>query len=347
MKNKILSSSTMQTQFPSTILLLLLILTTYHFIPSLSQICNPNDKNALLQIKKQLGNPSQLSSWDPTTDCCNTTWQGASCDTFTPTYRITDLDLSDLQLSQPYPIPPSITNLPALTLLSLANIPNLVGPIPPSIVNLTILRYLTIRNTNISGEIPGILSQIKTLVTITFTNNKLTGPLPASLSSLPVLGGISFDSNQLTGAIPESYGSFSKTLFTGLTLSRNKLSGKIPASLANLNLAFLDLSRNALEGDASVFFGSKKETQQIVLGNNKFGFDFGKVGLSKNLEKLDLRNNKIYGTLPEGLTALKFLHKLNVSSNNLCGQIPSLRFDETSYAHNKCLCGSPLPPCKT
>nr|XP_027191038.1 polygalacturonase inhibitor 2-like [Cicer arietinum] len=129
--------------------------------------------------------------------------------------------------------------------------------------------------------------------------------------------------------------------------SRNRLSGKIPASLANLNLAFLDLSRNALEGDASVFFGSKKETQQIVLGNNKFGFDFGKVGLSKNLEKLDLRNNKIYGTLPEGLTALKFLHKLNVSSNNLCGQIPSLRFDETSYAHNKCLCGSPLPPCKT
>jgi Leucine-rich repeat (LRR) protein len=338
-------------QFPSCILLLLIILTTHNLIiPSLSEKCNPDDKNALLQIKKQFGNPTKLSSWNPNTDCCNGTWEGVSCDTDTQTYRVNDLDLSDLDLPQPLPIPPSITNLPFLFYLSLRSIPNLVGTIPSSISSLSKLRYLYISKSNISGEIPNTLSQIKTLVTLDFSYNKLTGPLPDTISSLPNLVGITFDGNQLTGAIPESYGSFSN-LFTSMTLSRNRLSGKIPPSLAKLNLAFVDLSRNALEGDASVLFGSNKNTQKILLATNSLSFDIGKVGLSKNLNGLDLRNNKIYGMLPEGLTELKFLHTFNVSYNNLCGEIPQggnlKRFDEYCYAHNKCLCGSPLPACKT
>ncbi|XP_050901126.1 polygalacturonase inhibitor 2 [Lathyrus oleraceus] len=331
--------------FPCT-LLLLLILTTHHFIPSHSENCNPDDKKALLQVKQQFGNPTKLSSWDPTTDCCNSTWLGVDCDNFTPTYRVTDLDLSDLDLPKPVSIPPSITNLPSLSLLFLTRIPNLVGPIPLSISNLTELQYLSITQTNISGKIPEILSQIKTLVTITLSNNRLTGPLPASLSTIPSLEGIAFEGNQLTGTIPESYGSFPK-LFTGLLLSRNRLSGKIPVSLGNLNLADLGLSRNSFEGDASMFFKSNISTHTISLAMNSFSFDIGKVGLSKDLNSLDLRNNKIYGMLPDGLAQLRFLHKLNVSYNNLCGQIPQMRFDEYCYAHNKCLCGSPLPPCKT
>jgi hypothetical protein len=106
-----------------------------------------------------------------------------------------------------------------------------------------------------------------------------------------------------------------------------------------------------LEGDGSVFFGSKKRINEIVLAKNLFAFDIGKVELAKDLKQLDLKRNKIYGTLPEGLSELKFLHYFNVSYNNLCGQIPQgsnlRRFDEYYYAHNKCLCGSPLPACKT
>ncbi|CAJ2677994.1 polygalacturonase inhibiting protein [Trifolium pratense] len=331
----------------SSYISLLLILTTHNFIPSHSENCNPDDKKALLQIKKQFGNPTQLSSWDPTTDCCNSTWLGVTCDNFTPTYRVTILDIFDLNLPKPVHFPPSITNLPSLEILSLTRIPNLVGPIPLSIANLTTLQYVTIKQTNISGEIPYTLSQIKTLVTIGFTYNKLTGPLLASLSTIPSLAGIAFDGNQLTGAIPESYGSF-PSFFTGLLLSRNRLTGRVPVSLGKLNLADLDLSRNMLEGDVSMFFKSNILTYTISLAMNSFAFDIGKVGLSTNLEKLDLRNNKIYGTLPEELANLRHLHKLNVSNNNLCGQIPNLRlFDESCYAHNKCLCGSPLPACKT
>ncbi|GAU24170.1 hypothetical protein TSUD_84060 [Trifolium subterraneum] len=275
-------------------LLLLLILTTVHnFIHANSETCNLDDKKALLQIKKQFGNPTQLSSWDPTTDCCNNTWLGVNCDI---SYRVSILDLFDLNLPKLVPFPPSITNLPSLVILSFTRIPNLVGPIPLSIANLTTLRYVTITQTNISGEIPYTLSQIKTLVTIEFNYNKLTGPLLATLSTIPSLVGIGFNGNQLTGTIPESYGSF-PALFTGLLLSRNRLSGKVPVSLGKLNLADLDLSRNMLEGDVSMFFKSNISTHTISLAMNSFAFDIGKVGLSKDLNKLDIRNNKIYVAL--------------------------------------------------
>ncbi|RDX65813.1 Polygalacturonase inhibitor 2, partial [Mucuna pruriens] len=319
-----------------------------HNNSALSELCNPQDKQALLQFKKELGNPASLSSWLPTTDCCNRTWQGVLCDTDTQTYRVNNLDLTNLNLPQPYPIPPSIGNLPYLSYVFIGSTPNLVGPIPPAIAKLTKLNYLYITHTNVSGQIPDFLSQIKSLVTLDFSYNALSGSLPASLSSLPNLVGITFDGNQISGSIPDSFGSFSNQ-FTSMTISRNRLTGKIPATLANLNLAFVDLSRNKLEGDASVLFGSGKNTQKIKLAKNLLAFDFGKVGLSANLNGLDLRNNRIYGTLPQGLTTLKFLHTFNVSFNNLCGEIPQggnlQRFDASSYSNNKCLCGSPLPAC--
>ncbi|XP_061373171.1 polygalacturonase inhibitor 2-like [Gastrolobium bilobum] len=331
-------------------IILFLTTTCLFTIAVVSEKCNPEDKKALLQIKEELGNPTSLSSWNATTDCCDPTWQGVGCDTDNKTYRVNDLSLSQLSLTKPYPIPLSIVNLPYLNFLFIYTIPNLVGPIPTAIVKLDKLRYLTVSKTNVSGVIPSAISQIKTLVTIDFSYNHLSGKIPASLSTLPNLVGITLDGNRLTGSIPESFGSLS-SLFTSLTLSRNMLTGKIPASLKKLNLAFVDLSRNMLEGDASVLFGSGKNTQKIIVAKNKLAFDLGKVGLSKNLNTLDVRNNRIYGMLPQGLTALKFLHKLNVSYNSLCGEIPQggnlQRFDVYSYVHNKCLCGSPLPSCKT
>ncbi|GAU42438.1 hypothetical protein TSUD_247800 [Trifolium subterraneum] len=312
------------------LLLHILLLTTQHLIPfSLSEKCNQFEKPYLLKIKNELGNPPQLSSWNPNTDCCDQ-WFGIVCDIHK--YRdlcthiefyfhtVYILNLSNLHLPQPLPIPPSIVNLVYLNTLSFHNIPNLVGSIPHSIATLPKLEYFFIRNTSISSKIPEALSNMKTLVAIILSSNKLTGTLPDTLPSLPNLAGIAFDDNQLTGPIPESYGSFS-SLFRVLSLSRNRLSGKIPASLAKLNLELVDLSRNKLEGDASVFFGSKKRTAFILLKRNSFVFDIGKVELSKNLKHLDLSDNKIFGILPNELMKLKYLSKLNVDNNNLsCGE---------------------------
>ncbi|XP_020234554.1 polygalacturonase inhibitor 2 [Cajanus cajan] len=330
-------------------IIIVVIVAALSLTPALSdELCNPRDKKALLQFKKDLGNPTTLSSWLPNTDCCNPEWDGVLCDTDNKTYRVNQLYLTNLNLSKPYPIPSSVSRLPYLNLLYLTTTPNLLGQIPSSIVNLTKLHYLYITRTSLSGQIPQFLSHMKTIVTFDLSYNNLSGTLPPSLSSLPNLQGLAFDGNRITGPIPDSYGSFSHK-FTSLTLSRNRLTGEIPATLADLNLTFVDLSLNKLEGDASVLFGSDKNTQEINLAKNLLEFDFGNVKLSKDLESLDIRNNRVYGTLPKGLTALKYLSRFNVSYNNLCGEIPQggnlQRFGASSYAHNKCLCGSPLPSC--
>ncbi|KAG5040638.1 hypothetical protein JHK85_013114 [Glycine max] len=330
-------------------LLSILLLIVMSFSLALSELCNPQDKQTLLQIKKELGNPTTLSSWHPKTDCCNNSWVGVSCDTVTPTYRVDNLDLSELNLRKPYPIPPSVGNLPCLKFLYITNNPNIVGTIPTTITKLTKLRELNIRYTNISGQIPHFLSQIKALGFLDLSNNKLSGNLPSWLPSLPDLYGISFDNNYISGPIPDLFASVSER-FGFISLSGNRLIGKIPASLGKPDMKIVDLSRNMLEGDASVLFGSEKHTERIYLANNLFAFDLGKVRLSKTLGLLDVGHNLIYGTLPKGLTSLKDLYYLDVSYNNLCGEIPRggklQEFDASLYANNKCLCGSPLPSCK-
>ncbi|KAK7400234.1 hypothetical protein VNO78_11435 [Psophocarpus tetragonolobus] len=327
---------------------ILLVLLVLVFTPALSELCNPEDKQILLRIKKELGNPSNLSSWLPTTDCCGN-WVGVSCATHTQPNRVNVLDLSDLHLRKPYLIPPSITDLPYLQYLYITNSDNIVGTLPPTFTKLTHLRRLHIRFTNVSGHIPDFLSQMKSLEYILLSNSKFSGTLPTWLPSLPKLTGISIEGNRISGAIPDSFGSFSK-VFKTMTLTGNRLTGKIPATLGKLDLEIVDLSDNMLEGDASMLFGSKKHTQLIHLTNNKFSFDFGKVGLSKTLKIIEVSNNRLYGTLPKGLLSLNDLRWLNVSHNNLCGEIPQgggLKYlHESSYAHNKCLCGSPLPSCK-
>ncbi|CAN1185078.1 Polygalacturonase inhibitor [Linum perenne] len=86
----------------------------------------------------------------------------------------------------------------------------------------------------------------------------------------------------------------------------------------------IDLSRNRLEGDASILFGGKKSVERVDLSRNLFEFDLGKVAaFPPNMTSLDLNHNKIYGKIPAGLANLD-LQFFNVSYNRLCGEIRHL-----------------------
>ncbi|XP_061344020.1 polygalacturonase inhibitor-like [Gastrolobium bilobum] len=324
-----------------TTLFLLFILLSH----AASERCNPEDKNVLLQIKKELNNPTILSSWKPNTDCCHQSWYGVKC----YNKRIGSLTITDNNDLNSQ-IPPSISNLPFLHDLNFINLPNLTGPIPESISKLTNLKLLTISLTSISGPIPNFVAKLKNLINLDLSFNNLSGALPPSLYKLPNLSGIFFNNNKLTGSIPPSYGSFNTNNLKVLLLSNNQLSGTLPVSLAKFNSSvryLIDLSHNRFEGDASMLFGSTKMAEYIDLSWNKFDFDIGKVELSKTLTTLDISHNQIYGNLPMGMENLV---GLNVSYNRLCGEIPKggnlQSFDVYTYFHNKCLCGSPLPSCK-
>ncbi|XP_022151656.1 polygalacturonase inhibitor-like, partial [Momordica charantia] len=134
-----------------------------------------------------------------------------------------------------------------------------------------------------------------------------------------------------------------------LYLSHNQLSGEIPTSLAGIDFNVIDLSRNKLQGDASMIFGGNKTTQIVNLSRNLLEFNLSAVVFPQSLTSLDLNHNKIFGGIPPEMTKLSFQF-MNVSYNRLCGEIPVggqlQSFDVYSYFHNKCLCGAPLGSCK-
>ncbi|GMH08193.1 hypothetical protein Nepgr_010033 [Nepenthes gracilis] len=330
---------------PGLSLLCVALLLFVSTLPPISlSACSSHDKEVLLRIKEDLGNPYVLASWLKDTDCC-TDWYAVGCNSTNDRINLISIQYSNLSGE----IPAAVGDLPYLQTIFFHKLPNLVGTIPETITALKFLQQLRITWTNITGTVPDFLSKIKSLNNINLSFNNLTGSIPSSLSELPDIRTIDLSRNKLTGSIPETFGSFEIQDFY-IIWSHNQLSGPIPGSLGAQNFTKLDFSRNDLTGDASFLFGKNKGLQYIDLSRNNFSFDFSDVEFPSELYNLDLNHNKIYGTLPAGLTELSNLQNFNVSYNRLCGQIPTggklQSFDQYSYFHNKCLCGDPLPACQ-
>ncbi|KAG9132984.1 hypothetical protein Leryth_015354 [Lithospermum erythrorhizon] len=304
--------------------------------------CNSQDKKVLKEIEKAIAIPPYFQSWTTDSGCCE--WYGVRCDEITN--RVISLNIDDGTVVAGK-IPDAVGDLPYLKTLIFHKCPNLKGPIPESITKLKNLTTLWFTNNNLSGPIPSFLSKLKNLDYINLSFNNFSGPIPASLSELPKLGYLRLDRNQLTGSIPESLGNLA--LQSYIIIGHNQLSGKVPQSFANADFTTLDFSKNKLEGDISFLFGKKKTLQTADFSRNLFQFDLSKVEFSNNLIFMDLNHNKIFGSLPEGLTKLE-LQTFNVSYNRLCGKIPTggrlQTYEQSAYLHNRCLCGAPLPACK-
>ncbi|CAA7026863.1 unnamed protein product [Microthlaspi erraticum] len=327
-----------------TLLFSLLLFTFLTTILSQGTLCNKDDKNTLLKIKKSLNNPYHLASWQPETDCCS--WYCLECGDATVNHRVPALTIFSGGISGQ--IPPEVGDLPYLETLIFRKLTNLTGQIQPTIANLKKLRILRLSWTNLTGPVPDFLSQLKNLQFLDLSFNDLSGSIPASLSLLPNLYSLDLSRNKLTGPIPESFGSFIGRV-PDLYLSHNQLSGSIPKSLGNLDFNRIDFSRNKLQGDASMLFGANKTIWSVDLSRNMFQFDLSKVEIPKTLGTLNLNHNGITGNIPVQWTETP-LQSFDVSYNRLCGQIPSggslQKFDSYVYAHNKCLCGAPLDSCK-
>ncbi|OEL16966.1 Polygalacturonase inhibitor 1 [Dichanthelium oligosanthes] len=323
---------------------LLLLLLYVYTAPSSAADCDPADRAALLRVKAQLGDPVRLSAWQPSTNCC--AWDPAViCDAAGRVTALALYSLPDVSAR----VPPALGDLAALEILQVVSVPGMSGPVPASFANLTRLRDLDINGTSISGPVPGsLLAGATKLSTLAIANSKLAGPIPASLAALPNLRYLDLSGNLLTGAIPPGllHGSF-----RFLLLSSNQLTGEIPSGYGDDDVDTINLSRNQLTGDPSPFlFGITKPSAKIDLSWNALEFDMTGVRFPHHLRFLDLSHNRIRGRVAKSLMDVRLEH-LDVSYNELCGEIPAGRFMSAHgaecYAHNRCLCGTPLPPCST
>ncbi|KAJ3679755.1 hypothetical protein LUZ60_017766 [Juncus effusus] len=331
------------TYSPLTSLLFLLSLTSL-LSPAISAKCNSDDKQALLAIKAAFNNAYHFASWVPSNGCCE--WYDVECD---PNGRVTSLTIfQDANVTGT--IPTAISSLPYLQILVLHHLPGVSGTIPSALGNLPKLIQLTISFTSITGPVPSFLSSLTSLTLLDLSFNSLSGSIPASLSLIRNLTSIDISRNQLTGVLPPDLFQNAPDL-PYLRLSHNNLSGEIPSSYGKIDFAQVDLSRNKFTGDGTLLFGRDKSANQIDLSRNMFQFDLSKVVFPVSaLIGVDLNHNMIYGSIPKQITEVSHLQFFNVSYNRLCGEIPTggelANFDEYNYLHNKCLCGTPLPPCK-
>ncbi|CAA0809866.1 Probable LRR receptor-like serine/threonine-protein kinase [Striga hermonthica] len=269
-------------------------------------------------------------------------------DIIPPQSSLQQLILSLNRLSGP--IPSSIVNASALTLLEL-NRNSFSGPIP-NFGTLTNLRALRLWENNLTtnGELTFISSLIgcRNLQVLEISDNQLNGTLPASVGNLspsltrfvasrceivgPIppefrnlenLEALALTGNRLTGSIPSDIGELSR-LYT-LALGGNRLSGHISIDLCRLSrLGQLYLYDNALVGQVPDCLGELDSLTKIYVNSNNLNSTIP-LGLwdIRDLSVLNLSQNSFDGQLSPRVGSLTALRTLDLSSNQLTGNIPS------------------------
>ncbi|KAK6125626.1 hypothetical protein DH2020_040634 [Rehmannia glutinosa] len=246
--------------------------------------------------------------------------------------NLSTLDLSGNKFNGS--IPTSIGNLKQLTVLNLSG-NGFSSSIPESIGSLFKLTSLDLSKQNMSGVLPSNLVGLPNLQVIALQENMFSGEVPEGLSSLFGLQYLNLSFNSFSGHISPTFG-FLNSLVV-LSLSNNHISGLIPPQLGNCSsLGVIDLRSNALSGQIPIEFSglshlkvkSQKNFQLLL-----FNFAFTRL---KSFDR----------TIPANLSLISSLVNLNVSNNNLEGEIPvtvSSRFNnQSSFSGNQGLCGKPL-----
>lgn len=144
-------------------------------------------------------------------------------------------------------------------------------------------------------------------------DNELSGSLPAAIGSITTLTSLRLHNNELSGLLPVSIQSLSRLV--ELDLRNNSFTGQLPLSWTKDEGMVTDTRRGGLAG-----------LRSLQAGHNNlegFGFNSNAIQFLSALEVLDLRDNKLKGTLPAGLGSLRHLLRLNVAGNPmLTGVIP-------------------------
>ncbi|KAI5568221.1 hypothetical protein BDE02_12G001000 [Populus trichocarpa] len=340
MKNYSLSLA----QFPCSILFLLYFLTTISSsfssnFSSSTQLCSHHQVLSLLQFKQsfsiqrspfwfarnyQYDQYPKTESWKEGTDCC--LWDGVTCDL--KTGQVTELDLSFSMLHGTLHSNNSLFSLHHLQKLVLSYNDFNFSNISSQFGQFSNLMHLNLTHSNFAGQVPSEISHLSKLVSLDISNKHLsleTFSFDKIVQNLTKLRVLYLDYIHMSLVAPNSLTNLSSSL-TLLSLVGCGLQGEFPSNIFLLpNLDSLILRDN--EGLTGSFSSSNVSNVlwQLDLSDTRISVylenDF--ISKLKSLEYIWLRNCDIRRTNVALLGNLTQLRMLDLSHNNLSGEIPS------------------------
>jgi Leucine-rich repeat (LRR) protein len=237
------------------------------------------------------------------------------------------------------------SSLPNLRVLSLSHC-NLSGPIDSSLRNLKSLSIIRLNGNDFSSPVPNFFSDFKNLTSLKVSSSGLNGTFPKKIFQVPTLQTLDLSYNEdLQGSLPEfpPNGSlrtmvlrgtnFSGTLphsignlkmLSKIVLWNCNFSGSIPDSLASLTqLVYLDMSSNMFSGSIPDSLASLTQLVYLDMSSNMFSGSIPVFSMAKNLTYLNLSSNNLIGqiTSTQWEELLK-LESLYLYGNSLNGNIP-------------------------
>ncbi|PWA95149.1 Leucine-rich repeat-containing protein [Artemisia annua] len=222
--------------------------------------------------------------------------------------------------------------------------------LPKSLNISSSLKLLNLAGTELQGKLPHYIFNLHSLETLDLGGNYFTGDIPTDISvNLTHLTYLDLSYNQLNGTLPSW--PFTSPSLESLSLSGNMFRGNVPfESFAIPSLKELDLAYNQLGGQIDVqTFPQLTNLTELNLSSNNFSGEWELDTLLSSLTKLEIlyisysgfsvttKNTNHYvnpgfrylrlascklKVFPNSFRAMKQLEVLDLSSNEIHGQIP-------------------------
>ncbi|GKC99296.1 leucine-rich repeat-containing protein [Tanacetum coccineum] len=237
--------------------------------------------------------------------------------------NLEELSLEGVNISSVLPTSLNISS--SLKLLNL-ELTGLQGTLPHYIFNLQSLETLDLILNQFTGDIPSKISvNLTHLTSLRLSYNKLNGTLPSWLFTSPSLEYLFLDDNMFSGNVP--FELFALPLLKLLDLSDNQLGGQIDVQTFRqlTNLTYLDLSSNNFSGELELdtLLSSLKNLEYLDLSYNGFSVTTNNANHYVNAGFLFLKLASFkLKVFPESFRAMKQLQYLDLSGNEIHGQIP-------------------------
>ncbi|KAL0450991.1 UNVERIFIED_CONTAM: Receptor-like protein 6 [Sesamum latifolium] len=324
--------------------------------PVFSQ-CLEDQKSLLLGLKNTLifdySASRKLVRWNQTTDCCS--WDGVECDV---TGHVISLLLDEEIISGGIESSEDLFRLGYLQKLNLAFNSFDSIQIPKGLQNLTNLTHLNLSNAGFGGQIPNEILRLKSLVSLDLSSFfagisplKLESPnLQMLVQNLTRLRELYLDSVDVSAQGSNWSQVLSSSLpdLRNMSLRRCSLRGPIDASLTKLrSLSVLRLDRNNLASEVADFFANFSKLTTLSLSScSLVGSVPEQIFQLHSLQNLDLSGNMQLGTLPQ-FPPNGPLRTVVLSYTNFSGSLPESISNLVMLSRlelSNCSFTGPIPP---